>query len=77
MGEDRSPHPFDIDAYAPAEIARRVESSGVAKANLPLLQTLALAVLAGAFLAFGGMSYTVVVTGSAKAEGEVRVFADR
>lgn len=73
MSEDRSPHPFDIDAYAPAEIARRVESSGVAKVNLPLLQTLALAVLAGAFIAFGGMSYTVVVTGSELGFGPTRL----
>ena len=73
MSEDRSRHPFDIDAYAPAEIARRVESSGVAKANLPLLQTLALAVLAGAFIAFGGMSYTVVVTGSELGFGPTRL----
>ena len=73
ISEDRSPHPFDFDAYAPAEIARRVESSGVAKANLPLLQTLALAVLAGAFIAFGGTSYTVVVTGSELGFGPTRL----
>ena len=73
MNEDRSPHPFDIDAYAPAEIARRVESSGVAKANLPLLQTLVLGVLAGAFISFGGMSYTVAVTGSELGFGPTRL----
>lgn len=73
MNRNRSPHPFDMDAYAPAEIARRVESSGVAKASLPLLQTLALAVLAGAFIAFGAMSYTVVVTGSELGFGPTRL----
>ena len=73
MSEDRSPHPFDINAYAPGEIARRVEFSGVAKADLSLLQTLALAVLAGAFIAFGGMSYTVVVTGSELGFGPTRL----
>jgi hypothetical protein len=31
---------FDFDAYAPAEIARRVEAVGVAKARLPLLPLL-------------------------------------
>ena len=64
MNDNRSPHPFDIDAYSPAQIAKRVEAAGVAKAHLPFLQTLVLGVLAGAFIAFGGMSYTVVVTGS-------------
>ena len=64
MNEGKSPNPFEIDAYAPAEIAQRVESAGVAKAHLSTLQTLVLGALGGAFIAFGGMSYTVVVTGS-------------
>lgn len=53
---------FRIDAYAPAEIAARVESSGVSKVNLPILQTLVLGILAGAFIAFGAMFYTLVIT---------------
>lgn len=73
MNESQSPNPFDFDAYAPAQIAQRVESAGVAKANLPLLQTLALGVLAGAFIAFGAMSYTVVVTGSELGFGPTRL----
>ena len=73
MNESQSPNPFDIDAYAPAQIARRVESAGVAKANLPLLQTFALGVLAGAFIAFGAMSYTAVVTGSELGFGPTRL----
>ncbi|MCY4003814.1 MAG: formate/nitrite transporter family protein [Rhodospirillales bacterium] len=72
MEVDRSPNPFDIDAYAPAEIARRVRSAGVAKANLPLLQTLVLGALAGVFIAFGAMTYTVVVTGSELGLGPTR-----
>ncbi len=36
----------DIDAYTPAQVAARIETAGVAKAELPTLQTLALAVLA-------------------------------
>lgn len=56
---------FNIDAYAPVEIAARVESSGVSKVNLPILQTLMLGILAGAFIAFGAMFYTVVITDSA------------
>ncbi|MDE0391253.1 MAG: formate/nitrite transporter family protein [Rhodospirillales bacterium] len=73
MNENRSAHPFDIDAYSPAQIAQRVEAAGVAKAHLPFLQTLVLGVLAGAFIAFGGMSYTVVVTGSELGLGPTRL----
>jgi formate transporter len=54
--------PSEFDAYSPREIARRVETAGVGKANLPTLETLTLAVLAGAFIAFGAMFYTQVVT---------------
>ena len=58
---------FEIDAYAPAAVARRVESAGIAKAGLPALQTLVLGILAGAFIAFGAMTYTVVVTARSSA----------
>jgi hypothetical protein len=54
-----------FDAYAPAQIARLVESVGVRKAALSALQTATLGVLAGAFIAFGAMFFTVVVTDSA------------
>ncbi len=56
---------FDkFDAYSPPQIAQLVENVGTHKAALPLLQTVTLAVLAGAPIAFGGMFYTVVVIGS-------------
>lgn len=61
------------DAYAPSEIARRVESTGVHKANLSLLPLAALGVLAGAFIAFGAMFFTVSVTGSALGFGPTRL----
>lgn len=51
-----------FDAYSPPQIAVLVETAGIAKARLPALQTLTLAVLAGAFIAFGGMFYTLVMT---------------
>ena len=53
-----------LDAYPPAEIAKLVEAVGIKKANMPLIPTLALGVLAGAFIAFGGMLFTLVMTGS-------------
>ena len=46
--------PQDHDAYKPAEMAALVEAVGVAKARLPLARMLTLAVLAGAFIGFGG-----------------------
>jgi formate/nitrite transporter len=52
------------DAHSPREIAALVEGVGVAKARLPVLDTLALAVLAGAFIAFGAMFATLVTTGN-------------
>jgi formate/nitrite transporter len=53
-----------FDAYSPREIAMHVEDVGVAKARLPVLDTMALSVLAGAFIAFGAMFSTLVVTGN-------------
>lgn len=51
-----------LDAYAPAEMAARVERVGVTKARLATLPTLALGLLAGAFIAFGAMFFTLVMT---------------
>ena len=47
-------HMFSSDAYAPAEMARRVETVGVAKANFDAATMFALTVLAGGFIALGG-----------------------
>ena len=62
-----------FDAYKPAEMAKRVEAAGVAKAHLPLIPTFTLAVLAGGFIAFGAMFYTLTVTGSDLGFGPTRV----
>lgn len=53
----------DHDAYKPAQIAALIETAGVAKARLPLGQMFTLAVLAGAFIGFGGAAYLMVMTG--------------
>ena len=58
-----------IDAYAPAEIARLVESVGVHKARLPVLDTVILGLLAGVFIAFGAMYFTLTVTGTGPGTG--------
>ncbi|MBM3568673.1 MAG: formate/nitrite transporter family protein [Alphaproteobacteria bacterium] len=67
------PTPNPLDAYAPAEIALRVEAMGTAKARLPALETLMLGALAGAFIAFGAMLYTFTVTGSPFGFGPTRL----
>ncbi|HUG18029.1 MAG TPA: formate/nitrite transporter family protein [Planctomycetaceae bacterium] len=61
------------DAYSPAEIARRVKDVGVVKAKLSTFNTLALAILAGAFIALGGAFATVATTGSELGFGPTRV----
>ncbi len=52
-----------IDPFAPDQVAHRVETVGVKKATMPKRQAFVLAVLAGAFIAFGGMYYTTTMTG--------------
>jgi formate/nitrite transporter len=54
--------PSPQDAYPPAQIALLVAQVGVRKATLPAVPTLALGVLAGAFIAFGAMFFTLVMT---------------
>lgn len=44
---------FGSDAYAPREVAQRIETVGVAKARMATLPLLMLGVLAGAFIGLG------------------------
>jgi formate/nitrite transporter len=66
-----SPNPQD--AYPPAQVARLVEQVGVRKANLPIRATVMLGILAGAFIAFGAMYYTVAITDSSLGFGPARL----
>ena len=52
------------DSLLPPEMARKAEDLGVSKAKMGILKTTALGVLAGAFIAFGAVFYTVVISGS-------------
>lgn len=61
------------DAYKPAQIAALIESSGIAKARLPLGQMFTLAGLAGAFIGFGGAAYLMVMTGADAGYGPARL----
>jgi formate transporter len=54
--------PSPQDAYPPAQVALLVEQVGAKKATLPAVPTLALGLLAGAFIAFGAMFFTLVMT---------------
>lgn len=73
MAMMEAPPGNSFDAYAPAEIAARVEKVGVVKAKLPALQTATLGLLAGAFIAFGGMFFTLVMTDSGLGFGPARL----
>lgn len=65
-----------VDALLPPEMARRAEESGGAKASMDPVTLLALAVLAGAFIALGGVCSTVAFAGTEAAPwGMARVLA--
>jgi formate transporter len=51
---------FSFDAFAPREIAERVETVGVAKARLAFVPMAMLGVCAGAFIGLGALAATIV-----------------
>ncbi len=51
---------FSVDAYSPKQIADRIENAGIVKSGGDPLRVFALAILAGAFIAFGALFYTLV-----------------
>ena len=53
---------YGSDAYSPKEIAARVEAVGVTKARLPLLSTVMLGILAGAFIGLGALYFNIVAS---------------
>ena len=80
MGETRAEgadhHPLaGVDHFTPGEIARLVETKGVTKAEAGTLVTLVLGVVAGAFIALGGLLSTTVSTGSTLGVGPTRLLA--
>ena len=62
---ERATH--SLDALLPSQVARKAEDVGVSKARLGAMETLALAVLAGAFIAMGAVFSTTVTTASGPA----------
>ena len=55
---------YGVDAYAPKEVAERVEKVGVTKARLPFLSQVTLGILGGGFIGFGALYYTLVISDS-------------
>jgi formate/nitrite transporter len=55
---------LNIDALLPAAIAKKAEGVGVQKCRLPFWPLLMLAMLAGAFIAFGAIASTTVSAGA-------------
>src|SRR4029453_18568840 len=65
-----------LDALLPPEMARRAEEIGAAKVSMDHGRLMALAILAGAFIALGGIFSTVALAGTSGAPwGPTRVLA--
>ena len=62
-----------FDAYKPAKIAELVEDLGVNKAVLHAIPTIMLGLMAGAFIAFGAMFFTLVMTDHGMGLGPARL----
>ena len=56
---------FGFDAFSPREVAERIETIGVAKANLPLRSMFMLALLAGGFIGLGSIAFLLVASDAA------------
>jgi formate/nitrite transporter FocA (FNT family) len=71
-----TPHPMaGHDAFTPGAIATRVETRGVAKAEVPAITMCVLALVAGASIALGAVLSTTVASGSTLALGPTRWLA--
>jgi formate transporter len=64
----------NVDSLLPPEMALQAELIGVSKVNMSLSKTLVLAMLAGAFIAFGSIFFTTVTAGSTMSYGITRLF---
>lgn len=73
MGEQTDRNLLSMDDYSPQGIAVRVRAAGIAKAKLPSLHLLLLAIMAGAYIALGALLYTLVVADSSLGAGPTRL----
>lgn len=65
--------PNHFDAHKPKDIAALIETAGVAKVHLPLVQMFVLAMLAGAFIGFGAAAYSMTMAGVDATFGPARL----
>ncbi len=65
--------PAGADPYTPQQIAQLVDANGVKKANLPFLVMFTLGLLGGAYIALGGMFYTLAITDTQMGLGPTRI----
>lgn len=65
--------PGFTDPFSPPEVAAKMKSIGVSKATMSTSQLFVLALIAGAFISFGAMYYTVVMTDPSPAWGASRM----
>ena len=73
--EPSIPSPFD--AYAPRQIADRVNEFCAVKVRLPLLSLALLGVLAGAFIGLGSLMFTLVASDATLGFAAVRLIGTR
>ena len=71
MAQSKADYPTP-DCLAPAAIEAKTEAAGVAKANLPAPKAFLLAMFAGAFIAFGGLFFTVFLSDASLGWGAQR-----
>jgi len=72
MADSKAEYPAP-DCLAPVAIEAKTETAGVTKANLPVAKAFLLAMFAGAFIAFGGLFFTVFLSDSTLGWGAQRV----
>ncbi len=60
---------FNIDSYTPKQIAERIEKASVSKSTQDPSRVFVLALLAGAFIAFGAAFFTFVIHDSTLGQG--------
>lgn len=71
MAQSKAEYPTP-DCLAPAAIEAKTEAAGVTKANLPVSKAFLLAMFAGAFIAFGGLFFTVFLSDASLGWGAQR-----
>jgi len=64
---------FSVDAYKPNEIAARIEQVSISKSTLDPFRVFALALLAGAFIAFAAVLYIMTIHDSTLSVGFTRL----